>query len=192
MGSCSGAGTGAPELIPLRMLGKRPRSHAGEGSAAGTPDAAAALGADLPGQEWYRRKLGLQHRAGVLVISYFTVFKGHPITVAGEVLKRRLLHFRQPFLGSCHVVVIHRGESFVALSESLQSTLVLCGGVPAEHHTDSLSACFRNRDGSYAGDCNSRYRELCAHLGMIATRKNRGVAHENGAIKGPAGTGSGD
>ncbi len=55
----------------------------------------------------------------------------------------------------------------------------------AEHRTDSLSACFRNRDGSYAGDYTSRYRELCAHLGVIATRNNRGVAHENGAIEGP-------
>jgi hypothetical protein len=55
-----------------------------------------------------------------------------------------------------------------------------------EHRTDSLSAWFRNRDGSYAGDYTSRYRELCAHLGVIATRNNRGVAHENGAIEGPA------
>jgi hypothetical protein len=54
--------------------------------------------------------------------------------------------------------VIHGGESFVALSEALQNALALCGGVPAEHRTDSLSACFRNRDGSYAGDYTSRYR----------------------------------
>ena len=81
--------------------------------------------------------------------------------------------------------MIHGGESFVALSEALQNALALCGGVPAEHRTDSLSACFRNRDGSYAGDYTSRYRELCAHLGVIATRNNRGVAHENGAIEGP-------
>jgi hypothetical protein len=83
------------------------------------------------------------------------------------------------------VAVIHGGESFVALSEALQNALALCGGVPAEHRTDSLSACFRNRNGSYAGDYTSRYRELCAHLGVIATRNNRGVAHENGAIEGP-------
>jgi hypothetical protein len=50
------------------------------------------------------------------------------------------------------VAVIHGGESYAALSEALQNTLALCGGVPAEHRTDSLSACFRNRDGSYAGD----------------------------------------
>jgi len=160
----------------------------------------------FPGQEWYRRKRTLQrrveqwralhgpaqevmflqeHRAGVLGISDFTLLKGEPITVCGEVLEHRLFHFRLPYSGWCHVAVIHGGESFVALSEALQNALALCGGVPAEHRTDSLSACYRNRDGSYAGDYTSRYRELCAHLGVIATRNNRGVAHENGAIEGP-------
>jgi hypothetical protein len=160
----------------------------------------------FPGQEWYRRKRTLQrrveqwkalhgpgrevmflqeHRPGVLGISDFTLLKGEPITVAGVVLEHRLFHFRLPYSGWCHVEVIHGGESFVALSEALQNALAACGGVPAVHRTDSLSACFRNRDGSYAGDYTSRYRELCAHLGVIATRNNRGVAHENGAIEGP-------
>ena len=159
-----------------------------------------------PGEEWFRRKRTLQrrveqwralhgpaqevmflqeHRAGVLGISDFTLIKGAPITIAGQVLEHRLFHFRLPYSGWCHVAVIHGGESFVALSEALQNALALCGGVPAEHRTDSLSACFRNRDGSYAGDYTSRYRELCAHLGVIATRNNRGIAHENGAIEGP-------
>ena len=159
-----------------------------------------------PGQEWYRRKRTLQrrveqwkalqgparevmflqrHQPGVLGISDFTLLKGRPITICGEVLEHRLFHFRLPYSGWCHVEVIHGGESFVALAEALQNALALCGGVPAEHRTDSLSACFRNRDGSYAGDYTSRYRELCAHLGVIATRNNRGVAHENGAIEGP-------
>ena len=160
----------------------------------------------FPGQEWFRRKRTIQrrveqwralygpgqevmflqeHRAGVLGISDFTLLKGAPITIGGEVLEHRLFHFRLPFSGWCHVAVIHGGESFVALCEALQNALAFCGGVPAEHRTDSLSACFRNRDGSYAGDYTSRYRELCAHLGVIATRNNRGVAHENGAIEGP-------
>ena len=160
----------------------------------------------FPGQEWYRRKRTLQrrveqwkalhgparevmflqhHQPGVLGISDFTLLKGEPITVAGAALEHRLFHFRLPYSGWCHVEVIHGGESFVALAEALQNALALCGGVPAEHRTDSLSACFRNRDGSYAGDYTSRYRELCAHLGVIATRNNRGVAHENGAIEGP-------
>jgi hypothetical protein len=160
----------------------------------------------FPDQEWYRRKRTLQrrvenwkalhgpaqevmfmqhHQPGVTGISDFTLLKGKPITIAGAVLEHRLFHFRLPYSGWCHVEVIHGGESFVALAEALQNALEACGGVPAEHRTDSLSACFRNRDGSYAGDYTSRYRELCAHLGVIATRNNRGVAHENGAIEGP-------
>jgi hypothetical protein len=159
-----------------------------------------------PDQEWHRRKRTLQrrveqwraergpdqevmflqeHRPGVLGISDFTLLKGESITVAGVVLEHRLFHFRLPFSGWCHVEVIHGGESFVALAEALQNALEACGGVPAEHRTDSLSACYRNRDGSYAGDYTSRYQELCAHLGLVATRNNRGVAHENGAIEGP-------
>jgi hypothetical protein len=160
----------------------------------------------FPGQDWFRRKRTLQrrveqwkalhgpaqevmflqhHQPGVMGISDFTLLKGSPITVAGQVLEHRLFHFRLPYSGWCHVEVIHGGESFVALAEGLQNALAHCGGVPAEHRTDSLSACFRNRNGSYAGDYTSRYRELCAHLGVIATRNNRGVAHENGAIEGP-------
>jgi len=159
-----------------------------------------------PDQEWYRRKRTLQrrveqwkalhgpalgvmfmqhHQPGVTGMSDFTLLKGQPITVAGVVVEHRLFHFRLPYSGWCHVEVIHGGESFVALAEALQNALEACGGVPAEHRTDSLSACYRNRDGSYAGDYTSRYRELCAHLGVIATRNNRGVAHENGAIEGP-------
>jgi len=159
-----------------------------------------------PGEEWSRRKRTLQrrveqwqalhgppqevmflqqHRPGVLGISDFTVLKCQPITIAGVVLEHRLFHFRLPYSGWGHVEVIHGGESFVALSEAWQNALTLCGGVPAEHRTDSLSACYRNRDGSYASDFTSRYRELCSHLGVIATRNNRGVAHENGAIEGP-------
>ena len=159
-----------------------------------------------PDQEWQRRKRTLQrrveqwraergperevmflqeHRPGVLGISDFTLLKGEPIRVAGVVLEHRLFHFRLPFSGWCHVEVIHGGESFVALAEALQNALFACGGVPAEHRTDSLSACYRNRDGSYASDFTSRYKELCAHLGVVGTRNNRGVAHENGAIEGP-------
>ena len=100
-------------------------------------------------------------------------------------------HFRLPFSGWCHVAVIHVGEGFVALSVgaafsggvALLNALALYGGVPLGHLTDSLSACFRNRDGSYAGDYTSGYRELCTHLGVIATRNNRGVALEDGTIE---------
>jgi hypothetical protein len=113
----------------------------------------------FPDQEWYRRKRTLQrrveqwralhgpaqdvmflqtHQPGVLGISDFTLLKGQPITVAGQELEQRLSHSRLPYSGWGHVEVIHGGESFVALSEALQNALALCGGVQAEHRTDSL------------------------------------------------------
>lgn len=75
------------------------------------------------GQEWYRRKRTLQRRVeqwkalqgparevmflqrlqpGVLGISDFTLLKGRPMTICGEVLEHRLFHFRLPYSGwSC-------------------------------------------------------------------------------------------
>jgi transposase InsO family protein len=31
------------------------------------------------------------------------------------------------------------------------------------------------------------YEQLCVHYGMVATRNNRGVSHENGAVESPHG-----
>ncbi|TVS07412.1 MAG: hypothetical protein EA413_01135 [Cyanobium sp. PLM2.Bin73] len=146
-----------------------------------------------PGRNWLRHERTLQrrverwkalsgpakemmflqeHRPGVIHISDFTVLKSEPATIRGEVLEHRFFHFRLPFSGWCHTEVIHGGESFVALLEGLQNALTACWGVPSEH----LSACYRNRNGSYTSDFTSRYSEICAHLGLIATRNNKGVA----------------
>ena len=57
------------------------------------------------------------------------------------------------------------------------------GGAPAEHRSDSLSAAFRNLDDDARADQTQRYEALCGHYGMAATRNNRGLAHENGAIE---------
>ena len=63
----------------------------------------------------------------------------------------------------------------------------LLGGAPRECRTDSLSAAFRNISKDDGEDLTESYRQLCEHYGMRATRNNRGVAHENGAIEGPHG-----
>lgn len=124
------------------------------------------------------------HQPGAKFISDLMPLKGEPINVAGVVFDQRLFHLRLPYSGWCHVELIRGGKSFLALAELLLNALEACGGVPAEHRTNSLSSCFRNRDGSYAGDYNCRYREFCAHLGVIATRNNLGTAHDNGVIDG--------
>jgi transposase InsO family protein len=71
----------------------------------------------------------------------------------------------------------------VALAEGLQNALWRLGQVPREHRTDSLSAAFRNFDHNAQEDLTRRYEELCAHYGMMPTRNNPGVAHENGTIE---------
>lgn len=48
---------------------------------------------------------------------------------------------------------------------------------------DSLSAAFRNLSVEVEQDWTARYDALCGHYGMVASRDNRGVAHENGAIE---------
>jgi len=50
------------------------------------------------------------------------------------------------------------GKSFDTLAEALHNALTPFRRVPAEHPTDSLSACFRNRDGNYAGNYTSGSR----------------------------------
>jgi hypothetical protein len=75
------------------------------------------------------------------------------------------------------------GESFVALAEGLQNALWALGGVPHEHRSDSLSAAFCNLDRDARDDLTQRYQGLMRHYGMMPTRNNRGVAHENGSIE---------
>jgi hypothetical protein len=94
-------------------------------------------------------------------------------------------HFRLAFSGWEQAHVVLGGKSFVALAEGLQNALWVLGGAQAEHRSDSLSAAFCNLDRDAAADLTERYEALCAHDGMTATRNNRGVAHENGAIDGP-------
>ena len=60
-----------------------------------------------------------------------------------------------------------------------------CGGVPKEHRTDSLSAAFNNL--AEKTELTKRYKDLCRHYKLSATRNNLGLSHENGAIESPHG-----
>jgi hypothetical protein len=127
------------------------------------------------------------HEPGRLGLSDFTDMIDVGITIAGEPLDHRLYHFRLAYSGFEHAHAVLGGESFVALAEGLQNALWALGGAPREHRTDSLSAAFRNLDRQAQDDLTGRYEELCAHYGMMPTRNNAGLAHENGSIEGPMG-----
>lgn len=123
------------------------------------------------------------HVPGRLGLSDFTDASDLGVMISGERLAHRLYHFALAFSGFEHAEVILGGESFTALAAGLQNALATLGGAPVEHRTDSLSAAFRNLSADAAEDTTRRYAALCGHYGMIASRNNRGEAHENGAIE---------
>jgi transposase InsO family protein len=124
-----------------------------------------------------------EHPPGRMGLSDFTEMNGRGVTIAGVPLLHRIYHFWLAFSGFAHAHVVLGGESFVALAEGLQKALWALGGVPEQHRSDSLSAAFRNVDRDMQEDLTRRYEQLCAHYGMIPTRNNPGVAHENGSIE---------
>ena len=128
-----------------------------------------------------------KHEPGRQGLSDFTRMGSLGVTVAGQPLDHMLYHFRLAWSGFTHAHVVLGGESFTALAEGLQDALWHLGGAPLDHRTDSLSAAFCNLSKDAVEDITGRYRGLCEHYGMEATRNNRGVAHENGSIEGPHG-----
>ncbi len=124
-----------------------------------------------------------EHPPGRMGLSDFTEVVDLAVAIAGQPFEGRLYHFRLPFSGFEHAHVTLGGESFVALAEGLQNALWALGGVPEQHRTDSLSAAFRNLDADAKRDLTERYEALCAHYGMVPTRNNLGVSHENGSIE---------
>ncbi len=122
-----------------------------------------------------------EHPPGRLGLSDFTVADELGVSIAGKVLAHRLYQFAFAHSGWRHACVVLGGESFQALTTGLQEALWMAGGVPEEHRTDSLSAAFNNL--AEQEELTARYRELCAHYGLRASRNNPGVSHENGSIE---------
>jgi len=120
---------------------------------------------------------------GRMGLSDFTDANGFGVIVGGQRLEHRLYHFALAFSGFEHAEVILGGESYAALASGLENALRQLGGVPLEHRSDSLSAAFRNLARPDVEDLTRRFAALVAHYGMVPTRNNRGVAHENGAIE---------
>jgi hypothetical protein len=124
-----------------------------------------------------------EHPPGRMGLSDFTDMNDLGVVIASVLLPHRIYHFRLAFSGFEYAHVVLGGESFVALAEGLQNALWALGGVPEQHRSDSLSAAFRNVTRDTKEDLTRRYEELCAHYGMMPTRNNLGVAHENGSIE---------
>jgi len=122
-----------------------------------------------------------EHPPGRLGLSDFTVADQLGIRIGGVALAHRLYQFTFAHSGWRHARVVLGGESFQALTSGLQDALWMAGGAPEEHRTDSLSAAFNNL--AEREELTRRYRELCEHYGMRASRNNPGESHENGSIE---------
>lgn len=125
-----------------------------------------------------------EHLPGHLGIADFTVIDA-PITIAGQPVPHRLFHYRLACSGWLYAEPVWGGESYSALSSGLMRAYEASGGVPVEQRTDSLSAAYKNRAEQH--DFTERYESFCKHYNVQATRNNRGLAHENGAIESPNG-----
>lgn len=122
-----------------------------------------------------------RHAPGDMGISDYTWMNTLNITLAGDKFEHKFYHYRLVYSGWTYVQVCLGGESFESLSSGLQNAFWRSGGVPATHRTDSLSAAFKNHLQETL--LTERYAKLCKHYGVKATRNNKGVAHENGAIE---------
>jgi len=108
----------------------------------------------------------------------------HPrtdVTILGKPFEHLIYQFRLASSGWRDATVVQGGESYSALSDGLQNALHKLGGSPKEHRTDSLSAAYVNQ--AQQKKLTQSYEALCAHYGLVATRNNLGVSHENGAIE---------
>jgi hypothetical protein len=123
-----------------------------------------------------------EHPEGALGICDFTQ-ADFPVTIAGEPLVHKLFHYRLVASGWAFAQVTYGGESFAAFSDGLQNAFLASGGVPIEVRTDSLSAAYKNHQETF--DFTDRFAELVSNYGFKATRNNRGIAQENGAIESP-------
>ena len=123
------------------------------------------------------------HIPGKQGLSDFTDMSALNILINNKPFKHILYHFRLVYSKWSYVKVIRTGESFQALSEGLQEALIELGGSPEEHRTDSLSAAYKNITNETKEDITQRYEDLCAFYGMVPTRNNKGVSHENGSVE---------
>jgi hypothetical protein len=123
-----------------------------------------------------------EHPIGALGICDFTQ-ADFLVTIEGEPVPHKLFHYRLVASGWAFAQVTYGGESFAAFSDGLQNAFLASGGVPIEVRTDSLSAAYKNHQETF--DFTDRFAELVDNYGFKATRNNRGVAHENGAIESP-------
>ena len=173
---------GAPTLMAVTVLEELQRRHPGRFGESVLRTLQRRMG-QWRAEHGAQREIffAQEHPPGRLGLSDFTVADELEICIAGVAFPHRLYQFAFAHSGWRHARVVRGGESFQALASGLQEALWMAGGVPEEHRTDSLSAAFNNL--AEQEQLTRRYRGLCEHYGVRASRNNLGESHENGAIE---------
>lgn len=77
--------------------------------------------------------------------------------------------------------MISQSESFDTLTRGFEQAVLQTGGVCKEHRTDNLTAATQASGNKRV--FTSRWQDFTNHYGVIPTKNNPGVSHENGKIE---------
>src|SRR5438045_1920828 len=121
-----------------------------------------------------------EHHPGELGASDFCHLSGLKVTIAGEAFPHLLYHFVLTY-SNWETGTICFSESFVSLSEGLQSALWQLGGVPLLHRTDRMTAAVNNL--TEEADFQRSYEALLRHYAIEGRKIQTGHANENGDVE---------
>jgi hypothetical protein len=112
--------------------------------------------------------------------SDYTVMNEVGVTISGKQFDHMLFHFMLPYSRWEYASICY-SESFESLSRGYEEAVWTLGFVAPEHRTDNLTAATQA--------CGSKriftknWQEVMDHYGVVASRNNPGVSHENGSIE---------
>jgi hypothetical protein len=109
-----------------------------------------------------------------------TVMNDLKITIAGDSFNHMLFHFMLPYSRWEHISICF-SESFDSLSTGYDQAVWALGGVAKEHRTDNLTAATQASGGGR--QFTLRWQEIMKHYGVMPSRNNPGVSHENGSVE---------
>lgn len=103
------------------------------------------------------------------------------VTIAGEPYPHLIFHFILSY-SRFETIMICETESFDTLTKGLEQAMLEIGGSCKEHRTDNLTAATQ-AIGNNKRVFTVRWLAFTDHYGIIPTRNNPGVSHENGKIE---------
>ena len=112
--------------------------------------------------------------------SDYTVMNEVGVTIDGKQFNHMLFHFILPYSRWEYATICY-SESFESLSKGYEDAVWSLGFVAYEHRTDNLTAATQAFGGKRA--FTKRWQEVMDHYGVIASRNNPGVSHENGSTE---------